>query len=173
MQVWILFLKIVIAAINFPIFAAVAQELRILHLDNDRESLRKVVQCIRDSRYKAEVQSITTRNELIRMLSQFKPDLLISEYTLPGFNGDFVIEQVRAYDIDLPILFLSDSLDEEKCLNILDKGAWDVISKLHYAILEKSIYQALREKVSRLQNSPSPPDKFKLNNLKSILKDAC
>jgi len=62
-------------------------------------------------------------------LHWFKPDLVLSEFGLPGFNALHALELVRRLSPEIPFVFVSDSLSESQALNALRQGAFDHVPK--------------------------------------------
>lgn len=76
-------------------------------------------------------------------------DLLISDWTLPGFRGEQVLEMLAARGIDLPCIVLSGTPSEEHAVQALRLGALDFLSKDKPGRLVPAVQRALREAADR------------------------
>jgi CheY-like chemotaxis protein len=73
--------------------------LRILIVDDDRESCEVMVEALR--RYGASVRAAMSAGEAIHALSEFRPDLVLSDIAMPGRDGYAVLREVRALETAL------------------------------------------------------------------------
>src|SRR5690606_9014997 len=58
-----------------------------------------------------------------------KPDVVLADHTLPGFDGVAALEIVRQRDSRLPFIFVTGSLSEAEAIETFKKGATDYILK--------------------------------------------
>ncbi|MFO8042307.1 MAG: response regulator [Alkalispirochaeta sp.] len=68
----------------------------------------------------------------VRALSHLKTtryDVIISDYFMPGMNGDQLLHEVRAQDRDTPFLFLTANTDVKLAVELVKAGADDHILK--------------------------------------------
>src|SRR5688572_8456369 len=82
---------------------------------------------------------------LRRTLTEFKPDLILSDFTLPGFDGLTALELARELAPETPFIFLSGTLGEERAIEALQRGACDYVLKTNLARLAPAVRRALEE----------------------------
>src|SRR4051794_38574819 len=58
-------------------------------------------------------------------LAESSPDLILSDFTLPGFDGLSALEISRELSPDIPFIFLSGTIGEERAIDALQRGACD------------------------------------------------
>lgn len=78
-------------------------------------------------------------------LEQFAPDLILSDYTLPGFDGPEALHIARRCRPDTPFIFVSGTIGEERAIEALKQGAVDYVLKDNRARLVPAAERALRE----------------------------
>lgn len=80
---------------------------------------------------KFDVISLSDANSVIEKINKNKPDLIISDYYLPGLSGLEIMECIRKESDtpDIPVIFLSGSDDEKIKANCLENGAKSFITK--------------------------------------------
>src|SRR5216684_5072811 len=78
-------------------------------------------------------------------LVTFAPDLILSDYTLPGFDGTDALQIARSRRPDAPFIFVSGTIGEERAIQALKQGAVDYVLKETRARLVQAIERALRE----------------------------
>ncbi|MBB6092514.1 PAS domain S-box-containing protein [Povalibacter uvarum] len=74
-----------------------------------------------------------------------KPDLVLADYTLPGFDGLAALKLVLELCPDVPFIFVSGSLGEERAIEALKSGATDYVLKDRLQRLPTVVNRALTE----------------------------
>jgi DNA-binding NtrC family response regulator len=72
-------------------------------------------------------------------------DLILADYQLPDIDGDLALVLARKYSPNVPFIFISGSLGEEKAVECLRAGATDYVLKSHLARLGPVVRRALEE----------------------------
>src|SRR5258708_3666078 len=72
-------------------------------------------------------------------------DIVISDYSMPGFKGTDALAMVREKGLDVPFVFLSGTIGEEIAVNAMRAGAQDYVIKGNAARLLPAIQRELRE----------------------------
>lgn len=75
-----------------------------------------------------EVHSFTSGKELIKNLNK-RPDLITLDYSLGDENADDIVQQVKNFDADIPIVIISGQEDVNTAVDLLRKGVYDYIVK--------------------------------------------
>ena len=57
------------------------------------------------------------------VLREFKPDVILSDFTLPGFDGLTALDVSLEMAPETPFIFLSGTLGEERAIDALQRGA--------------------------------------------------
>jgi diguanylate cyclase (GGDEF)-like protein len=78
-------------------------------------------------------------------LREWQPDLVLSDFTLPQFAGMEALEIAAATAPDVPFIFLSGTIGEERAIKALKCGAVDYVLKTNLARLAPAVRRALEE----------------------------
>jgi PAS domain S-box-containing protein/diguanylate cyclase (GGDEF)-like protein len=78
-------------------------------------------------------------------LSQFRPHIILSDFSLPGFDGMAALRIASSEAPDVPFIFLSGTIGEERAIEALRRGAVDYVLKSNPARLVPAVKRALRE----------------------------
>jgi len=78
-------------------------------------------------------------------LSRFRPHIILSDFSLPEFDGLAALEIATSEAPDVPFIFLSGTIGEERAIEALRKGAVDYVLKTNPARLVPAVRRALRE----------------------------
>src|SRR5580700_7746617 len=92
---------------------------------------------------------VDTGAEFEEALESFAPDLILSDYSLPGFDGTEALRIAQMHRPDIPFIFVSGTIGEERAINALQQGAVDYVLKENRARLVPAIERALREAEDR------------------------
>jgi two-component system response regulator len=86
-------------------------------------------------------------------LNEFKPDIVISDYSLPQFNGMEALKISREHDVSLPFVVLTGTLNEEIAVECMKAGATDYVIKEHIGKLSFAVKEALRYRIAMLEKT--------------------
>ena len=88
----------------------------------------------------------TNRKEFLRELKKFSPDLILSDYNLPQYNGAMALVEAKRLHPKVPFILVTGAFDEagEQLNEILAKGADDCVFKNRLDRLAPAVHKALR-----------------------------
>jgi two-component system, NarL family, sensor histidine kinase UhpB len=86
-----------------------------------------------------------TETDFRAALAGQPPDLVLADYTLPGFDGLAALQIVLEQRPDSPFIFVSGSLGEERAIEALKSGATDYVLKDRLQRLPTVVKRALTE----------------------------
>ena len=89
---------------------------------------------------------VQTEIDFIYELNSFKPDIILSDYRLPAFNGLEALEIVKNISPDTPFIIVTGTLDEITAVSCIKKGVWDYILKGNLIRLGPAVQEALKLK---------------------------
>lgn len=94
-------------------------------------------------------ERVETRVGFVCALERAPPDVILSDYALPGFDGYDALAIAREKSPDTPFIFVTGTLGEEVAIETLKKGATDYVLKQRLSRLVPSVERALREAQER------------------------
>jgi signal transduction histidine kinase len=92
---------------------------------------------------------VQSRDELIAALEERTYDLVISDWSMPGFDALGALNVLRERNVDLPFIIVSGTIGEEAAVRALKAGASDFVAKGNLQRLAASILRELREVKTR------------------------
>src|SRR6266852_4735279 len=104
-------------------------ELRILHLEDSPPDSEFVRRELRRAGMSFTLRCVDTREAFVEELENFQPDLIISDYQLPSFDGLEALELLRERSPELPFILASGYIGEERAAEALRGGATDFLLK--------------------------------------------
>ena len=87
---------------------------------------------------------VETENGLTEALRSFKPDIVVSDYSLPSFDGMSALLLVLEFDPFLPFIVFTGSMNEDTAVSCMKAGASDYVIKEHIARLPFAIAEAIQ-----------------------------
>jgi diguanylate cyclase (GGDEF)-like protein len=90
-------------------------------------------------------RTVADERQFRAALKQFRPHVILSDFTLPTFDGLTALEIAREEAPDVPFIFLSGTIGEERAIEALQRGAVDYVLKSNPARLVPAVRRALRE----------------------------
>jgi len=87
---------------------------------------------------------VDTKEEFVRQLDAFRPGVVLSDFSLPGFSGRDALAITRERYPQLPFVFLSGVLGDEAAVELIKQGATDYVLKDQPARLVTVIRRASR-----------------------------
>jgi len=94
----------------------------------------------------AEVHRVVCTEKLfVRELIEFAPDIILSDFSMPGFDGMQALRIARERAADTPFLFVSGTLGEEYAIRAMQDGATDYVLKSNLIRLPAAVQRALSE----------------------------
>ncbi len=88
---------------------------------------------------------VDTKASFIEQLAAFRPDIILSDYHLPGFSGQEALKIAQELHPDIPFIIWSGVLGDEAAVELIKQGATDYVLKDRPARLPSVILRALAE----------------------------
>ncbi|MFH1151171.1 MAG: PAS domain S-box protein [Actinomycetota bacterium] len=104
-------------------------------------------------------QRVETKSDFESALSGFEPDLVLSDYWLPTFDGVSALNLVKQVAPEVPFIFVSGALGEELAVDALTGGAADYVLKIGLSRLVPAVRRALRESEERAERERLEQDR--------------
>jgi DNA-binding NtrC family response regulator len=88
---------------------------------------------------------VDTKASFIEQMAAFRPDIILSDYHLPGFSGQDALKIAQELHPDIPFIIWSGVLGDEAAVELIKQGATDYVLKDRPARLPSVILRALAE----------------------------
>jgi diguanylate cyclase (GGDEF)-like protein/PAS domain S-box-containing protein len=119
--------------------------IKILLVEDRVEDAEMLLREIRLRGLEVDSRRVDSKAEYAEALTAFAPDMILSDYTLPGFDGIDALQIARLRRPETPFIFVSGTIGEERAIQALKQGAVDYVLKDNRARLVPAIERALRE----------------------------
>lgn len=125
--------------------------LKVLIFEDDPLDIQLNIAELQKEHPEALVKSTAREKEFKSLIDSFEPDIVLSDYNLPGFDGLNALNYVGENYPLLPIIIVTGSLDEETAANCIKKGAWDYVLKEHIFRLNPAISLAIEHRNEKIK----------------------
>ena len=99
----------------------------VMLVDDDRDLLRLLTMRLSAAGY--VVKSVTSGEEALAKLSEFSPDVMVTDLQLDGMDGMTLFDQVHQAHPDLPILVLTAHGTIPDAFDAANRGVFSYLTK--------------------------------------------
>jgi len=119
--------------------------LRILHCEDTPSDGELIERMLLRWHPPTEYLRVAGESAFRDALRDHPPDLVLCDYTLPGFGGPAALRIARESSASIPVIFVSGTIGEENAIESLRQGATDYVLKARLTRLIPAVSRALRE----------------------------
>ena len=128
---------------------AMEQDLRLLIVEDVAAEAELAVHQLQRAGMKCTWTRVETEDALRTALRELRPHIVISDFSLPGYDGSAALSLVQREAPEIPFIFVSGTIGEERAIEALKAGAVDYVLKTNLARLAPAVKRALDEAASR------------------------
>ncbi|MGH8294877.1 MAG: EAL domain-containing response regulator [Steroidobacteraceae bacterium] len=125
------------------------QELRLLILEDDAAEAELAVRALEKAGLECAWRRVESETEFRAGLRELRPDLVLSDFSLPRFDGMSALVIAAAEAPDTPFIFVSGTIGEERAIEALKHGAVDYVLKDNLGRLAPAARRALGAAAAR------------------------
>ena len=119
------------------------RNIRILILEDEAQDVELMEKQLHKHGFTFQSVTVQSREDFIEQLHHFHPDLILADYTLPSFNGLEALEIVKMQKSEAPVIFVTGTLEVDRAVETVLKGAANFILKENIPSLPGAVYRAL------------------------------
>ena len=121
------------------------REIRILMVEDNPDDFELIKHALTKGGISFQPLRVDTKEDFSRELEHFRPDLILSDYQLPTFDGISALAVAVIEAPDVPFIFVSGAIGEQLAIETLKGGATDYVFKGHLNQLAPAVSRALEE----------------------------
>jgi signal transduction histidine kinase/DNA-binding response OmpR family regulator len=123
----------------------VGKPLSVLQIEDREDDALLVLLELQRAGYDLTAERVETPSALTEALKRRDWDVVISDYSLPGFNGMEALKLVQACGKHQPFIIVSGAIGEETAVELMRSGAQDCIMKDNLSRLPPAVERELGE----------------------------
>ena len=125
--------------------------LRILDLEDDPVDTELIQANLLAGGISCEITRVQTRADFEAALENGDFDLVLSDYSLPSFDGLSALKLAKEIRPEVPFILVSGVIGEERAIEVLKGGATDYVLKQRLERLVPAVRRAVREAEERIE----------------------
>jgi PAS domain S-box-containing protein len=122
--------------------------LSIVIVDDEKAHLDLMKRTIDKEFPLASVDYFEEAAPCLERLDEISPDVIITDYLMPGMNGIEFLEVLNRENKDIPVIIITGQGSESIAIQAMKLGAWDYLVKTHdfFSLLPSVIEKVVRER---------------------------
>src|SRR5271157_1647654 len=150
----------------------VKDRIRILHLEDNLRDAELIESALEGQGVNASWTLVETPEALVKALQKEPFNLVISDFTFPTFYGLDALELAKNSRPDVPFIFVSGTIGEERAVEAMRRGATDYVLKDKIFRLGDVVKRALAETALRVQRGLAEDRQRESEHLFKILLES-
>ncbi len=123
--------------------------IRILHLEDNSDDALLIARELTRAGLRFTLERVQSEPAFVGALDEMRPDLVLSDSSLPLFDSGRALSLLRASSAEIPFIVVSGTIGEERAVEMLRAGATDYVLKDHLSRLPSAVERALDEAAQR------------------------
>ena len=119
--------------------------IKILFVEDTPHDVELASRELKRSGIQHETRRVDTEAELRIALDEYAPDIVLSDFSMPHFDGLSALKVVKQVDPDTPFVFVSGRIGEELAIESLKLGASDYVIKTNLSRLASAVSRVLEQ----------------------------
>ena len=120
--------------------------LSIIVIEDFKPDLELIRHELTKNKILCTLKQVDNRHDFLEELKKGTPDLVLSDFKLPQYDGLSAISDLQEIAPEVPIIICTGTLDEETAADTIKSGAWDYVVKERLYRLPTAIHHALKLK---------------------------
>lgn len=125
------------------------EQIRVLLIEDVEVEAELTIRQLRLDGITPLVERVETEEAMRAVLKEFKPSIILSDFSLPRFDGLSALGVARECAPEVPFVFVSGTIGEERAIEALHGGAVDYVLKTNLVRLGPAVRRALEEAEAR------------------------
>ncbi|MEO6454504.1 MAG: PAS domain S-box protein [Ginsengibacter sp.] len=121
------------------------KRLKILHLEDVRSDAELIGRVLKKGNIDCERLVVDTKDNFIKALKDFSPDIILSDHSLPSFNSHEALIIFQEARIKIPFILITAAISEEFAVDVIKRGADDYLLKDRLERLPTAIHNSLEK----------------------------
>jgi len=119
--------------------------LAVLIVEDSESDAQLIVRLLKKVGYEVVSEQVETAAQMRAALEKQVWDVVISDYSLPQFNGHAALRLLQEMGLDIPFIVVSGTIGEEIAVDMMKSGAHDYLMKGNLARLAPAIERELAQ----------------------------
>jgi diguanylate cyclase (GGDEF)-like protein/PAS domain S-box-containing protein len=127
-----------------------SEAVRVLMVEDVATDAELEVRELKRAGMRIEHRLVDREEQFLAELQSFSPDVIISDFSMPHFDGMTALALARENAPNIPFIFVSGTIGEEYAIRALKNGATDYVLKTNLVRLPAAVERALHDANDRM-----------------------
>ncbi|MBI4850510.1 MAG: response regulator [Acidobacteria bacterium] len=127
------------------------KKINVLYLEDNNNDAELVETELLASDIDFDILRVDNREEYIKAIEGKTVDLILSDFSIPSFDGTEALKIAKEKCPEVPFIYVSGTIGEEAAIESFRNGATDYVLKSRFSRLTPVIKRALQEKEENLR----------------------
>ena len=125
------------------------EQIRVLVVEDVATDAEIEIRELKRAGMRVEHRLVDKKGAFLSALKEFAPDVIISDFSMPHFDGMAALALAREAAPEIPFIFVSGTIGEEYAIRALKNGATDYVLKTNLVRLPAAVERALQDAKER------------------------
>lgn len=141
------------------------EKIKILILEDNSSDAALMKRELNLSKLDLSTEVVDTRSTFENALNEYKPHVILSDYSLPSFDGITAFHITQEKSPDIPFIIVSGTIGEESAIELIKSGISDYVLKDKLFTLIPKMTRALKDS-ENIKAKKNADKKIKIQNEK-------
>src|SRR5713101_9545919 len=123
--------------------------IQVLFIEDSEIDVELALRSLEQGGFDVSWECVQAEEELKRALSSHRPQAILSDFSMPGFDGMEALRLAKEMAPGVPFIFVSGTIGEERAIEAIRLGATDYVLKDNMRRLGTALRRALSEASER------------------------
>jgi diguanylate cyclase (GGDEF)-like protein/PAS domain S-box-containing protein len=142
--------------------SATPSVVNILFIEDSEDDVELALHAMKRDGIEALWRRVQTEIDMRAALAELTPDAILSDFSMPGFDGVLALKLAKEVVPEVPFIFVSGTIGEERAIEAIRLGATDYVLKNNMRRLATSVKRALVEAADRARVAKAEEERRRL-----------
>ena len=129
------------------------REYRLLLLEDNNDDAELIEYELKKEQPPLKIKHVTDKERFLKELQDFAPDIIVSDYRIPEFDGLSALQEAKTRYPDVPFIIVSGAIGDDLAVETIKRGADDYVLKHRLMYLLPSIKKSIdHAELKRIKN---------------------
>ena len=124
-------------------------DVNMLFVEDSPDDVELALRSLKSDGISPHWRRVDCEGDLRQALGGLKPDAILSDFSMPGFDGLHALRIAHELTPDVPFIFVSGTIGEERAIEAIRAGATDYVLKNNLRRLGTAVKRALADAADR------------------------
>ncbi len=126
---------------------------RILFVEDQPADVELALHQLKRAGIQCVWNRVQTASDLVAALHDFRPTIVLSDFSLPQFDGMSALQLAQQHAPAVPFIFVSGTIGEERAIRALRSGATDYVLKDNISRLAPAVSRAINDAAASVERA--------------------